>query len=28
VNTARHEMQDDPDKTTEELARIFDLLNH
>jgi DNA-binding FrmR family transcriptional regulator len=28
VNTARHEMQDDPEKTTQELARIFDLLNH
>lgn len=28
VNTARHAMQDDPDKTTRELARIFDLLNH
>lgn len=28
VNTARHEMETDPDKTTKELARIFDLLNH
>ena len=28
MNTARHEMESDPDKTTQELARIFDLLNH
>lgn len=28
VNTARHEMEAEPDKTTQELARIFDLLNH
>ena len=28
VNTARHEMADDPEKTTRELSRIFDLLNH
>ena len=28
VNTARHEMQSEPDKTTQELTRIFDLLNH
>jgi DNA-binding FrmR family transcriptional regulator len=28
VNTARYEMQDNPEKTTQELARIFDLLNH
>ena len=28
VNTARHEMESDPDKTTQELTRIFDLLNH
>lgn len=28
VNTARHEMESDPDTTTKELARIFDLLNH
>jgi DNA-binding FrmR family transcriptional regulator len=28
VNTAQHEMQSDPEKTTQELARIFDLLNH
>lgn len=28
VNTARYEMQTEPDKTTQELARIFDLLNH
>jgi DNA-binding FrmR family transcriptional regulator len=28
VNTARHEMESDPDKTTQELSRIFDLLNH
>jgi DNA-binding FrmR family transcriptional regulator len=28
VNTAQHEMQENPDKTTQELARIFDLLNH
>lgn len=28
VNTARHEMTDDPEATTKELIRIFDLLNH
>ena len=28
VNTARHEMADDPDATTQDLVRIFDLLNH
>ena len=28
VNTARYEMENDPDGTTRELARIFDLLNH
>lgn len=28
VNTARHEMAEDPEKTTAELSRIFDLLNH
>lgn len=28
VNTARYEMPDNPDKTTQDLARIFDLLNH
>ena len=28
VNTARHEMAVDPEKTTNELSRIFDLLNH
>ncbi len=28
VNTARHEMTEDPEKTTQDLARIFDLLNH
>jgi DNA-binding FrmR family transcriptional regulator len=28
VNTARYEMPENPDKTTQELARIFDLLNH
>ncbi|MBZ0296977.1 MAG: metal-sensitive transcriptional regulator [Anaerolineae bacterium] len=28
VNTARQEMEDDPDGTTTELIRIFDLLNH
>jgi DNA-binding FrmR family transcriptional regulator len=28
VNTARHEMADNPEKTTNELSRIFDLLNH
>lgn len=26
VNTARHEMTSDPDKTTRELTRIFELL--
>jgi DNA-binding FrmR family transcriptional regulator len=28
VNTARHEMEQNPGKTTQDLARIFDLLNH
>ena len=28
VNTARFEMAQDPDQTTQELVRIFDLLNH
>lgn len=28
VNTARYEMERDPEATTKELARIFDLLNH
>jgi DNA-binding FrmR family transcriptional regulator len=28
VNTAHDQMQTDPDKTTQEIARIFDLLNH
>lgn len=28
VNTARDQMSDDPDKTMNEIARIFDLLNH
>ncbi len=28
VNTARFEMENDPDNTTQELVRIFDLLNH
>ena len=28
VNTARHEMETNPDETTQELVRIFDLLNH
>src|SRR5690606_37379063 len=28
VNTARYEMADDPEKTTQDLKRIFDLLNH
>lgn len=28
VNTARHEMEESPDETTQELVRIFDLLNH
>lgn len=28
VNTARYEMTDDPDTTTRELVRIFDLINH
>ncbi|MCB9457298.1 MAG: metal-sensitive transcriptional regulator [Anaerolineaceae bacterium] len=28
VNTARYEMESDPEKTTQDLARIFDLLNH
>lgn len=28
VNTARHEMAEDPEKTTRDIARIFDLLNH
>ena len=28
VNTARYEMEHDPDGTSKEIARIFDLLNH
>ncbi|RMF82173.1 MAG: hypothetical protein D6737_02790 [Chloroflexi bacterium] len=28
VNTARYEMDEDPDATTRDLVRIFDLLNH
>ncbi len=28
VNTARQEMEQNPDETTQNLARIFDLLNH
>jgi DNA-binding FrmR family transcriptional regulator len=28
VNTARYEMENDPETVTKELARIFDLLNH
>lgn len=28
VNTARYEMETNPERTTQELARIFDLLNH
>ena len=28
VNTAQHEMSENPEKTTRELTRIFDLLNH
>lgn len=28
VNTARYDMEKDPQKTTEDLQRIFDLLNH
>ncbi len=28
VNTARYKMEQDPDATTQEIARIFDLLNH
>lgn len=28
VNTAQHEMAENPEKTTAELSRIFDLLNH
>ncbi|MBI5670079.1 MAG: metal-sensing transcriptional repressor [Chloroflexi bacterium] len=28
VNTARHEMAHNPDQTTQDLVRIFDLLNH
>ena len=28
VNTARHDMETNPDATTQELVRIFDLLNH
>ena len=28
VNTARHDMEANPDATTQELVRIFDLLNH
>jgi DNA-binding FrmR family transcriptional regulator len=28
VNTARYQMEDDPEQTTRDIARIFDLLNH
>ncbi|MCB9453340.1 MAG: metal-sensitive transcriptional regulator [Anaerolineaceae bacterium] len=28
VNTARYQMEEDPEQTTQDLARIFDLLNH
>jgi DNA-binding FrmR family transcriptional regulator len=28
TNTAQHEMMEDPERTTQDLARIFDLLNH
>jgi len=28
VNTAREQMENDPDKTMQEITRIFDLLNH
>lgn len=28
INTARYEMETNPEQTTQELARIFDLLNH
>lgn len=28
VNTAKHKMTEDPETTTEELIRIFDLINH
>jgi DNA-binding FrmR family transcriptional regulator len=28
VNTARYTMESDPDGTTQDLTRIFDLLNH
>jgi DNA-binding FrmR family transcriptional regulator len=28
VNTARDQMETDPDKTMQEINRIFDLLNH
>lgn len=28
VNTARYEMEQNPDKVSDDLARIFDLLNH
>ena len=28
VNTARYDMENDPDSTTKDIARIFDLLNH
>ena len=28
VNTARYTMENDPDQTTQDLTRIFDLLNH
>jgi len=28
VNTARHQMEHDPEQTTQDIARIFDLLNH
>ncbi len=28
VNTARYQMEHDPEQTTQDIARIFDLLNH
>jgi DNA-binding FrmR family transcriptional regulator len=28
MNTARYKMEQDPDAATQEIARIFDLLNH
>ena len=28
VNTARYDMESDPEQTTQDLKRIFDLLNH